>query len=396
MDGLFTRSHGDLYQIYPIPSDIDSDERSLGSWNSRENRWAHWRNRGINDADWKVEKPGNLLKLEIRLKRDFTSSNDDEERVVLRTDPAEMARADLGNIGGDQGISGTIGIRKTIPNIRMLGSDIQAGEVDRAEERRRVLDYSTIGQVTDLKREIDQHEGRLGNIDSVEDRQSDSRNHGIKVAVEKLPESEIGLKSRTVEERIELRHTEGRLRFKKWRKFVGQERKTSPLIHWSREDDSDSDSDSDSYSDSESGPPSDDEEDEQPIRNGVIRTVSFHDDPTKRQREITQQQWKKMWDEIQIQAHVVMEDLRTAMDRKHYPKEHPRCRGAVLTVMKMQLELEKILRNSSAESGWKKDPSPGIEKLIQAIVEVDEPELQSTPEELEILRGKMETMISLP
>jgi hypothetical protein len=110
-----------------------------------------------------------------------------------------------------------------------------------------------------------------------------------------------------------------------------------------------------------------------------------------RQREVTQSQWKEMWDEIKIQPHVVMGDLRAAMDRSHYPKELPRCWGAVLTVMRMRLDLEKIV----AESCWKMNPLPVIEKLIQAIVEVDEPELQGMPAELTILEGKMEAMISV-
>jgi hypothetical protein len=115
----------------------------------------------------------------------------------------------------------------------------------------------------------------------------------------------------------------------------------------------------------------------------------------KRQGEMTQLQWKEMWNDIKIQTHVVMWDLRAAMDRKDYPKDHPRCWGAVLTAIKMQLELEKIVARSGAETGWKMNPLPVIEKRIQALVEVDEPELQAMPKELAILGRKMEAMISV-
>jgi hypothetical protein len=43
----------------------------------------------------------------------------------------------------------------------------------------------------------------------------------------------------------------------------------------------------------------------------------------KSQGEMTQLQWKEMWNDIKIQTHVVMGDLRAAMDRKDYPKDHP-------------------------------------------------------------------------
>jgi hypothetical protein len=116
----------------------------------------------------------------------------------------------------------------------------------------------------------------------------------------------------------------------------------------------------------------------------------------RRQEEMTQLQWEEKWNEIKIQTLVVMQDLRAAMNRKDYSKDFPKCWGAVSTAMEMQLKLERIVAGSEAETGWKMNPLPVIEKLIQAIVEIDEPELQAMPEELTILERKMETMISVP
>jgi hypothetical protein len=45
-----------------------------------------------------------------------------------------------------------------------------------------------------------------------------------------LRTSESAVKSRTVGERIELRHSEGRSRFKKWRRYRIQKELSSPLL----------------------------------------------------------------------------------------------------------------------------------------------------------------------
>jgi hypothetical protein len=78
---------------------------------------------------------------------------------------------------------------------------------------------------------------------------------------------------RTVEERIELKHAAGRLKFKRWRRFVNQEQEPSPLTETREEEE-----ESSLEEESDSEPPSDDEDDGQSIRNGIVRTVSFHDD----------------------------------------------------------------------------------------------------------------------
>jgi hypothetical protein len=176
----------------------------------------------------------------------------------------------------------------TLPEIlrrvlRCWDQVIQLGKV-REKERGRVLDHNPIGTSTGPEGEGQCVERGLGWSDSDEDRQSPLCDQGARLnaiwRVEKpgnLPKLEIRLKPRTVEERVEMRHEEGRLKFKKWRRFVDQQTDPSPHAHWTREDDSDPDSDSDS----DSGPPSDDEEDDQLIKNGIVRTVLFHDDSSQ-------------------------------------------------------------------------------------------------------------------
>jgi hypothetical protein len=115
----------------------------------------------------------------------------------------------------------------------------------------------------------------------------------------------------------------------------------------------------------------------------------------KRQEEMTRLQWEILWKDIKIQTHAVIKDIRTAIDRKEYPKDYPRCWGAVLTATRAQLDLERIVEESNPKAGWKANPLPIIEKLIQAIAEIDEPELQGMPEELAILGRRMEVMISV-
>jgi hypothetical protein len=115
----------------------------------------------------------------------------------------------------------------------------------------------------------------------------------------------------------------------------------------------------------------------------------------KKEEELTDLQWKEMWKNFKIQAHLVLGDLRTAMNHKFDTEYQERCWGAIYTVVREQQILEKIILSPGENTGWTRDPIPVMERLIRAVVEIDESEFQAIPDQMEGLKAKAEGIMSV-
>jgi hypothetical protein len=100
-----------------------------------------------------------------------------------------------------------------------------------------------------------------------------------------------------------------------------------------------------------------------------------------------------MWESFKSDARQVLGDLRIAVNPKLDQEHQSRCWGTFATIVKAQLELERIITNSGKETGWTQNPIPSLERLIKATAEIDELEFESMSEELENLKRKAEDIL---
>jgi hypothetical protein len=111
--------------------------------------------------------------------------------------------------------------------------------------------------------------------------------------------------------------------------------------------------------------------------------------------DIWQSQWNTLWKELKASAAHILGNLRVAANRKFDQEYQARCRGAFATIVKAQPELEKIIAKSGEETGWVANPIPSVERLIKAVVELDELEFEGIPEQLEHLKRMAEDIMTL-
>jgi hypothetical protein len=210
---------------------------------------------------------------------DFTLQNADEEWEYLRTIGSEEARTNRKPDSASEGWIGTSRSDGTRTNPKLQdcigsdgrgGRDVEAGwkmgrapsaiseqDLESSTRCRRILGAQVERRIDLLNRESGEIVKSSTTPTSTIENPLPPRKLDIQLRARPGP--------RTVEERIETKHAAGRLRFKKWRGFVNQEQEPSPL------------SDTEEEEELDSGPPSYEEDDEQLIRNGIVRTVSFHD-----------------------------------------------------------------------------------------------------------------------
>jgi hypothetical protein len=68
--------------------------------------------------------------------------------------------------------------------------------------------------------------------------------------------------------------------------------------------------------------------------------------------------------------------------------------GAISAAVREQSILEKIIANSGATTGWTRNPIPTFERLTKAILEIDEPEFETIPLKLEVLKNQAESLLT--
>jgi hypothetical protein len=106
----------------------------------------------------------------------------------------------------------------------------------------------------------------------------------------------------------------------------------------------------------------------------------------KRPKEMTQQTWGEKWDSIKLRTQMKAGDIKYAMG----PKSYPRSWGNTAICLQNTYQLEKLVQSSDAKRGRSANPIATIDRLINSIVTIDEPEMTTLLEELGVLDNEAE------
>jgi hypothetical protein len=104
--------------------------------------------------------------------------------------------------------------------------------------------------------------------------------------------------------------------------------------------------------------------------------------------EITDHQWRKMWENFKTDAKSVLGVLRTVVSRQFDLQFETKEWDALCPIVRYQPNLERITEASGPETGWIRNPTPLFETLIKAVAESNIAELIEMLEELDLLRKK--------